>query len=162
MIQRLVLVFYTHIDISISRGMQKLAERRLRSFGCLATEKWNTNKAEISITTGVLTGHYSFNKNLQSIGIRDDPDWNFCGREADTGINLLFQIFIILINFCFYGHRIMVARTTKCGSSFTPPNSLKALFGWSDDTMKNSLSSHNNTLCYEITAGLTAILLFFC
>lgn len=49
----------------------------------------NMSKTKIRIITGVLTGHFLFNKHLKRIGIRDDPDCSFCGEEEDTGIHFM-------------------------------------------------------------------------
>lgn len=47
------------------------------------------NKMELSVITGILSGHIRLNGYLRRIGIRDDPDCNFCGLSEESAIHFL-------------------------------------------------------------------------
>ena len=48
-------------------------------------------KLDLSITTGILTGHIRLNKHLNRIGVRDDPDCDYCGRAEESGRHFLCE-----------------------------------------------------------------------
>lgn len=49
------------------------------------------DKLRMSITTGILTGHVRLNYYLQKIGVRDDPDCNFCGGGHERALHFLCE-----------------------------------------------------------------------
>ena len=74
------------------------------------------NKQWIRIFIGTVTGHFHFNKHLNNIGARDDPDCDYCGKE-DTGLHFL-------CNCPFY----QVARLKAFGALLVEPESIKGSF----------------------------------
>lgn len=46
-------------------------------------------KLKLSFTVGMLTGHILLNAHMKRIGLRDDPDCNFCGRGEETSVHFL-------------------------------------------------------------------------
>lgn len=49
----------------------------------------NLTKLEISVTVGILTGHIRLNKYLKTIGVRDDPDCEYCGETEESAQHFL-------------------------------------------------------------------------
>lgn len=47
------------------------------------------DKQKVSYIVGILTGHIRLNAYLKRIGIRDDPDCEFCGRGEESAIHFL-------------------------------------------------------------------------
>lgn len=74
----------------------------------------NLSKPKIRTVIGALTGHFLFNKHLKRIGIRDDPDCNYCGECEETGMHFLCT--------CPF---FSVARLRTFGSMVTEPSVVK-------------------------------------
>lgn len=49
----------------------------------------NLSRTRLKIYTGVMTGHYGFNKHLTTIGKRNDPSCELCGFHTDTAEHYL-------------------------------------------------------------------------
>lgn len=49
----------------------------------------NLSRTRLKIYTGVVTGHYGFNKHLTTIGKRTDPSCDLCGYHTDTAEHYL-------------------------------------------------------------------------
>lgn len=47
------------------------------------------NKLDMSITISIITGHIRLNAYLNKIGIRDDPDCDYCGRAPESAKHFL-------------------------------------------------------------------------
>lgn len=47
------------------------------------------SKLKLSFTIGMLTGHIRLNEYLKRIGVRDDPDCDYCGRDSESAIHFL-------------------------------------------------------------------------
>jgi len=56
-----------------------------------ANQLLNMHKSHLRELTGLLTGHWLNNSYLKKIGIRDDPDCNYCGRDEDNSIHFLCE-----------------------------------------------------------------------
>lgn len=49
----------------------------------------NLSRTRLKKLTGVLTGHFEFNKHLTTIGKRTDPSCDLCGEHIDTAEHFL-------------------------------------------------------------------------
>lgn len=49
----------------------------------------NISRTRLKIYTGVITGHYGFNKHLTTIGLRTDPSCDLCGELIDSAEHFL-------------------------------------------------------------------------
>lgn len=55
----------------------------------LTTQLLDLDKRKLSLTVSMLTGHVRLNAYLKRIGIRDDPDCDYCGRNEETALHFL-------------------------------------------------------------------------
>ena len=57
----------------------------------LTNQLLTLTKLDLSITTGILTDHIRLNKYLRRIGLRDDPDCEYCGRTEESAMHFLCE-----------------------------------------------------------------------
>lgn len=57
----------------------------------LTEQLMNSSKLQLSFTIGILTGHIRLNKYLRKIGVRDDPDCDYCGRAEESAHHFLCE-----------------------------------------------------------------------
>lgn len=100
---------------SAVRG-QEQAKQLIEGFSDpMAKTLLSFKKHQLRAVVGVLTGHWLNNSYKRRIGLRDDPDCDYCGGAEDTSVHFLCQCpFFQLIRLrCFGGSVVDTAVIRK-------------------------------------------------
>lgn len=63
----------------------------IRSNEIFSPKLLSLNKKDMRIVIGIITGHYSLNAHLSRIGIRADPDCDYCSHLEETAFHFLCE-----------------------------------------------------------------------